>query len=86
MSSDRKWSINDARFLRSLRIVADAPPPPSLRFVVEPGAVDGTFDVVDRQRRFHTHSFAPKEFKQPRAAAEAFATQMNTKHGEEKPR
>lgn len=76
------WSINDSRFLRSLRIVADEPPTPSLRFVVEPGKVDGEFNVRDQLGRFSDHVFTPKNFKDTKAAAEDFARQLNEKHAD----
>lgn len=74
------WSVTDRRFLRSLRVVADAPAPPSPRFVVEPGVIDGECQVVDREGRFSAHIFGPKAFRDPKTAAEDFARQMNEKH------
>lgn len=84
-SPKRTWSVEDAKFLRSLRIVADEPAPPSPRFVVEPGKNAGEFQVVDRLKRSGDHVFTKKAFKGQnlRAAAEDFARQMNEKHGEE---
>lgn len=79
MSTGNQWSVNDRRFLRSLRIVADEPAPASARFVVEPGRVTGEFHVVDREHRLNDHIFG-KGFKRPRDAAEDFARQMNVKH------
>lgn len=81
MSTSREWSLNDKRFLRSLRIVADAPAPPSPRFVVEPGTVDGEYHVVDRLKRFNDY-IVNKSYKDPKAAANEYARQMNAKHAE----
>lgn len=79
------WWVSDQRFLRSMRIVADAPAPPLPRFVVEPGANDGEFLVVDRVARGRyagaTTVFTPRCFQDPRAAAEDVARQMNEKYG-----
>lgn len=76
------WSLNDQRFLRSLRIVADEPPTPSPRFYVEPGKVAGEYNVVDKTGRFSEHVFTPKNFKDTKASAEDFAKQLNEKHVE----
>lgn len=83
-STPRNWSIADKRFLRALRIVADAPAPPLPRFVVEPGMNAGEFVLVDRVGRGRyagaTTVFTPASFPDPRAAAEDVARQMNEKH------
>lgn len=82
-STPRDWTVSDKRFLRSLRVVADAPAPPSKRFVVEPGMVKGEYHVIDREGRFHPHIFG-KGWKIPRASADGFAQQMNEKHSTKK--
>jgi hypothetical protein len=74
------WTLNDQRFLRSLRIVADDPAAASPRFVVEPGAHEGEFVVIDRQRRTTAIVFTPRAFREPRPAAEDLARQLNEKH------
>lgn len=74
------WSLTDRRFLRSLRVKAGEPPPPSKRFVVEPGIVDGEFHVVDRQKRFRDYILG-SGFQDARSAAEEYARQMNDTHG-----
>lgn len=83
------WWVSDAQFLRSLRIVADAPAPPLPRFVVEPGAHEGEFLVIDRYARSRYAGaatvFTPACFKNPRAAADDVARQMNEKYSTEKP-
>lgn len=80
MSEPRDWSINDKRFLRSLRIVADAPAPASPRFVVMAGKHAGEYNVVDRLNRCADHVFTPDNFDDPKAAADDFAQQLNEKH------
>jgi len=57
------------------------PAPPSPRFVVEPGKVPGEYNMVDRLRRSRVTVFTPSAFKNPRAAAEDVARQMNEKYG-----
>ena len=78
------WSKTDARFLHSLRIVADAPAPPLPRFVVEPGVNAGEYILVDRVGRGRYAGaatvFTPSSFADPRAAAEDVARQMNEKY------
>lgn len=78
------WWKSDQEFLRSLRIVADDPAPPLPRFVVEPGVNEGEFLVIDRVARSRyagaTTVFTPRCFKDPRAAAEDVARQMNEKY------
>lgn len=82
--SSAQWSVSDKRFLRSMRIVADAPAPPLPRFVVEPGMNEGEFVLVDRHGRGRyaaaTTVFTPASFQDPRAAAEDVARQMNEKY------
>lgn len=76
------WSVNDRRLLRWLRIEAGEPTPVS-RFYVQPGSIDGEFDVIDREKKSRPHVFTPKAFKDVRAAAEDFARQMNERHAEQ---
>lgn len=84
MPTPHDWTLTDRRFLRSLRIVADAPAPPSPRFVVEPWMNPGEFVLVDRVGLGRSAGamtvFTPSSFKDPRAAAEDVARQMNEKH------
>lgn len=71
---------SDRRFLRSLRITADdmpAPLPRLPRFRAVPTAVRGWYRVVDGVRRKAVEDFGPENFKDPRAAAEDVARQMN---------
>ena len=82
MSSD--WTVDDRRFMRSLRIVADDPAPPLPRFVVEPGMNVGEYILIDRYARGRYAGgatvFTPKSFENPRAAADDVARQMNEKY------
>lgn len=78
------WSFNDNRFLRSLRIVADEPAPPSPRFVVDPTLIDGEYQVIDREKRCRPITSSGKVFRATRAAAENFANYLNEKHPAEK--
>jgi len=73
------WTKADATFLRSLRVAWSGPPPPLPRFRVEPSAVDDEgYRVIDTWRKFRSVvECGPKEFKDPRAAAEDVARQMN---------
>jgi hypothetical protein len=80
MPPPSEWSVSDKKFLRSLRVVADEPAAPSLRFVVERGKNVGEFNVIDRQRRSRSTVCTPAAFADPRAAAEDIARQLNEKH------
>lgn len=74
------FTESDRRFLRSLRIRADAMPPPLPRlprFRAVPTAVSGWYRVIDGVRRRAVEDFGPENFKDPRAAAEDVARQMN---------
>lgn len=74
------WSTSDKRFLRSMGIAIDAPPtplPPLPRFYVVPTALPGWYRVMDWRRRKPMCDFGPEHFKDPRAAAEDYARQMN---------
>lgn len=74
------WSKPDTAFLRSLRILATDPPPPLPRFRVEPGDIEGWYRVIDALRQYRSaFEFGP-DWKDPRAAAEDLARQLNEKH------
>lgn len=76
------WTEDDKRFLRSMRIKADAPPtalPPLPRYRAVPTALAGWYRVVDGRRRRPVEDFGPENFKDPRAAAEDVARQMNAR-------
>jgi hypothetical protein len=74
------WSKADALFLRSLRIVAADPPAPLPRFRVEASDIEGEYRVIDTLRRYRSaFEFGP-DWKDPRAAAEDLAGQLNEKH------
>ena len=74
------WTLNDRRFLRSMRIASSDPPDPLPRFRVEPSRVEGYYAIVDAERKWRsTFEFGGKEFPDPRAAAENYAAQLNAK-------
>lgn len=73
------WTKADARYLKSLRVEVDDPPPALPRFQVEPIA-DGEYQVIDallKHRATHTIS---AQFENPRAVAEAIADELNQKY------
>lgn len=77
------WSVNDKRFLRSLRIEADDDPPPMPpmpRFLAMPTALTGWYRVVDSVRRRPMLDFGPDNSKDPRADAEDSARKMNERY------
>lgn len=80
------WTNDDRRFLRSLRIAADQPPPslpPLPRFRVVPTPMKGWYRILDGGRRRAVLDFGPEHFCDPRAAAEDYARQLNDQHVKE---
>ena len=74
------WTKADETFLRRMRIAPVDPPTPLPRFRVEPAEIDGWYRVIDAVRSFETKSEFGPPFKDPRAAAEDLARQLNEKH------
>jgi hypothetical protein len=75
------WTEADRRLLRSMRIECDAPPPPLPplpRFRAVPTGLTGWYRVVDGVRPML--DFGPENFRDPRAAAEDSARQLNERH------
>lgn len=74
------WTKADERFLRTLRIESTHPPAPLPRFRVEPSDVEGEYRVVDALRQYRPTFDFGTDWKDPRAAAEDLAAQLNEKH------
>lgn len=76
------WTVNDKRFLRSMRIQSTDPPVPLPRFRVEPAATKGWYRVIDSVFRpvVEIEKFGPKSIPNARAAADDKAAELNAKH------
>lgn len=74
------WTKADEKYLRSMRVVATDPPAPLPRFRVEPSDVEGWYRVVDALRKFKPAFDFGTDWRDPRAAAEDLARQLNEKH------
>lgn len=76
------WTLADKRYLHRLKVSPDDPPPPLPRFQVEPAAVEGEYQVIDRLLKFRaTHTIDAKfEKPTPREVAEMIAAELNSKY------
>ncbi len=75
------WTVNDRRFLKSLRIEPDEPPPAPRRYHAEPGVIEGEYVIVDKGRKpFGIRHMRLTNFPDPRAAAADIARQLNEEH------
>lgn len=74
------WSNSDKRYLRSLRVESIDPPHPLPRFQVEPAEMEGEYRVFDRLDKYRETHIIAAHFDNPRAMAEAIASELNEKH------